>query len=127
VFAGALGGIAGVLVGMRQPIKQASTIAQQQHLRRLRSRGVAWVVFAAILLALAYEFTAGAWAPIAAYGIFCVGLSRWCYRIWSYTMLNEHGQFKISKSLICGFSGLILGCGTGLAGLIVGLINSGRL
>ena len=126
---GALAGVVGVIAGMRQPIKRANSTKQKQQLITLRNLTIAWVLGCGVLLTVSYEFTAGAWGPISAFTLFVSGLLWANYRGWQLMQpqLKQQGAAAYrKKQLWCRF-GLVLGYGAGFAGLIIGLINSGRL
>jgi len=126
---GALAGIIGVVAGMHQPIKRANSTKQKQQLITLRNLTIAWVLGCGVLLTVSYEFTAGAWGPISAFTLFVSGLLWANYRGWQLMLpqLKQQGAAAYrKKQLWCTF-GLVLGYGAGFAGLIIGLINSGRL
>jgi len=87
------------------------------------------------LLTLSYEFTTGWWAPLAAYIIFALGVIVLVRRMQVVierellSVATDDPKQRRSNNLqcLCGKWGLVLGMATGFAGLLVGLINSGRL
>ncbi len=126
---GALAGVIGVIAGMRQPIKRAGSAAEKQQLITLRNRTIAWVLASGLLLTASYELTAGAWGPLSAFTLFIAGLLWFNYRGWQLMLpqLKQRGEAAYRRNKLWCMCGLVLGYGAGFAGLIVGLINSGRL
>lgn len=126
---GALAGVIGVIAGMRQPIKRAGSAAEKQQLMTLRNRTIAWVLASGLLLTASYELTAGAWGPLSAFTLFIGGLLWSNYRGWQLMLpqLKQRGEAAYRRNKLWCMCGLVLGYGAGFAGLIVGLINSGRL
>lgn len=126
---GAFAGIIGVIAGMRQPIKQANSIELKQQLIRLRNQTIVWVLGCGLLLTAGYELTAGAWGPISAFSVFVIGLLWSNYRAWQLMrpQLQQKGAAVYRKNQIWCALAMLLGYGSGFAGLVIGLINSGRL
>lgn len=126
---GALAGVIGVLLGMQQPIRLASSEEQKQQLLRLRNRSVLWVMVSCLLLMAAYELTSSGWAPICAFIIFISGMLWLSRRVWKILApdLKAAERSVYCKQLFWGVAGSVLGYGAGFAGLIMGLIHSGRL
>ena len=114
---------------MRQPIKRASNSEQKQQLIKLRNRTIAWVLSCGVLLTVSYEFTAGAWGPISAFTLFVVGLLWANYRGWQLMLpqLKQQGAAAYRKQQLWCVFGVVSAYAAGFAGLIIGLINSGRL
>ena len=77
----------------------------------------------------AYELTSSGWAPICAFIIFIGGMLWLSRRVWKILAadLKAAERSVYSKQLFWGVAGSVLGYGAGFAGLIMGLINSGRL
>lgn len=126
---GALAGVVGVIAGMRQPIKRAGSAAEKQHLIALRNRTIAWVLASGLLLTASYELTTGAWGPLSAFTLFIAGLLWFNYRGWQLMLpqLKQRGEAAYRRNKLWCICGLVLGYGAGFAGVIIGLINSGRL
>ncbi|MCS4305846.1 RNA polymerase sigma factor (sigma-70 family) [Rheinheimera pacifica] len=126
---GAIAGVVGVIAGMHQPIKRASSTEQKQLLIKLRNQTIAWVLCCGLLLTAGYELTRGAWGPITAFAVFIAGLLWFNVKVWQLLapQLKQKGHAAYRKNqLWCAF-GMLAGCGAGFAGLIIGLLNSGRL
>jgi RNA polymerase sigma factor (sigma-70 family) len=126
---GALAGVVGVIAGMHQPIKRANSIEQKQQLIKLRNQTVVWVLCCGLLLTAGYELTRGAWGPVSAFAAFVSGLLWFNLKVWQLLapQLKQKGNAAYRKNqLWCAF-GMLAGCGAGFAGLVIGLINSGRL
>lgn len=126
---GALAGVIGVIAGMHQPIKRAGSAVEKQQLITLRNHTIAWVLASGLLLTASYELTAGAWGPLSAFTLFIGGLLWFNYRGWQLMLpqLKQRGEAAYRRKKLWCMCGLVLGYGAGFAGLIVGLINSGRL
>lgn len=94
-----------------------------------------WIIFCAILLACGYELTLGWWGPVSAYSVFAIGLYVQVRKIRTLVEKQFQHQSSVSdKELrfyrvqkICGTLGLAGGIIMGFAGLIIGLVGSGRL
>jgi RNA polymerase sigma factor (sigma-70 family) len=126
---GALAGVVGVIAGMHQPIKRATTAARKQQLRQLRNHTIGWVIASGLLLTAAYELTSGAWAPVSAFAVFLLGLLWFQLKGWRLMLpdLKANGAAAYRKNVGWCIVGMILGAGAGFTGMIIGLINSGRL
>lgn len=126
---GALAGVVAIFGGMHMPIKHANSLELKQQLIALRNGSVIWVLLFGLLLTAAYELTQGAWAPITVFSLFCLGLAGVTIRVWQLTapQMRAKGETHYRKNLFWCFFGLVFGYGSGFAGLIIGLINSGRL
>lgn len=126
---GAMAGVIGVFLGMQQPIKNASSAEQKRILIRLRNMSVLWVILSGLLLTAAYEFTSGGWAPIVAFCMFVSGLLWLNSCVWKTVVsdLKSRGKSTHRSQLFWCIFGSFLGCSAGFTGLILGLINSGRL
>lgn len=131
---GALGGILGVVLGMRAPLKNAKSSQERQRLLLLRNRSIVWVVISGILLTLAYEFTAGSIAPVAAFTLFLAGLTYLQYGVWQTIkprLLAEAQQSsqayqRYRRTIFWCYVGMLGGAGAGFTGVIAGLIKNGR-
>lgn len=126
---GALAGVVGVIAGMNQPIKRAGSMEQKQQLIKLRNQTIVWVLCCGLLLTAGYELTRGAWGPVSAFAVFVCGLLWFNLKVWQLLapQLKQKGNAAYRKNqLWCAF-GMLAGCGAGFAGLVIGLINSGRL
>ena len=126
---GALAGVIGVIAGMHQPIKRAGSAAEKQQLIAWRNRAIVWVLCCGLLLAAAYELTSSALAPISAFSIFVAGLLWLNLKVWRLIQpqLQQKGLAYYRKQRLWCVLGSLLGYGAGFAGVIIGLINSGRL
>ncbi len=126
---GALLAVIGVIAGMQQPIKRASTAEQKQQLIKLRNQTVVWVLCCGLLLTAGYELTSGAWAPVSAFAIFVAGLLWFNHKVWQLLapQLKQQDNTAYRKNRLSCLIGMLAGYGGGFAGLIIGLINSGRL
>ncbi|MFN4056265.1 MAG: RNA polymerase sigma factor [Alishewanella aestuarii] len=131
---GALGGMLGVLLGMRAPLKNAASDHERSRLLRYRNQALAWVGLSGLLLAAAYEFTAGAIAPLLAFGLFMTGVVYLQLRVWQTIkprLLAKAAQSAAAKrqyrnNLLWCWFGMLGGATAGFAGLIAGLVKNGR-
>lgn len=131
---GALGGVMGVILGMRAALTNATSLTEHKQLIRLRNAAIGWVVCCGVLLTFAYELTAGAIAPIVAFSVFMAGLGYLQYKVWQaikprLLVKAQHSaaaQRQYRRTILwCWFS--ILGGGAmGMIGVVAGLVNSSR-
>ena len=126
---GALAGVVGVIAGMHQPIKRASSATQKQQLISLRNKAIVWVIACGLLLTASYELTQGAIAPILAFAVFVSGLVMLNIKVWQLlsAQFKQQGQKVYYKNLFWCIFGSVAGYGGGIAGMLIGLSNSGRL
>ena len=132
---GALFGIIAVRLSTVLLLKKISREEARQQVLNYRKHMTIWLVFGGILLTCAYELTTGWWGPVCAYSLFAFGvivLVRRMHKLIEIEIFSvpsvdpkELRSRKIQR--FCGFWGLVLGMSTGFAGLIIGLLNSGRL
>ncbi|WNO61596.1 sigma-70 family RNA polymerase sigma factor [Rheinheimera sp. MMS21-TC3] len=133
VFGGAMfsavAGVIAIIGGMHKPIKNANNAQQKQQLIFVRNASVVWVLLCGLLLTAAYEFTTGAWGPITAFSILCAGFMVSTTKVYQLTATQQRakGISHYRKNLFWCVFGILFGLGAGFAGLIIGLINSGRL
>lgn len=129
---GALAGIAGVLLGNHWLIQNIKDDSYKPHLKRYRNWTIAWVAVSGILLTLSYELTSGWWAPVTTYSLFALGLVRLVEStqlVAAQAGLKRTGMFgsetKKGKLAInaMNWAGPLMG---GI-GMVIGLINAGRL
>lgn len=131
---GALGGVLGVIWGMRAPLKNARSVTERSRLLRARNLAIAWVLLSGILLAMAYEFTAGAIAPMLAFSLFILGLGYLQYQVWqtikprllANATESVAAQRLYRRNLFWCWFVILGGTCAGFAGLIAGLIKNGR-
>ena len=126
---GALVAVVAVVGGMHYPIKRATDQNVKQRLIKLRNNTVIWVLSCGLLLTASYELTSGAWAPILAFSVFIAGLAVTNIKVW-HTLspqLKMAGKRSYYQNLFWCIFGTVAGYGAGFAGVIIGLMNSGRL
>jgi RNA polymerase sigma factor (sigma-70 family) len=131
---GALGGVLGVILGMRQPLKHAESLQERQQLLRLRNISVGWVLLSGTLLAMAYQFTGGAIAPVMAFSLLLVGLGFLQYGVWqaikprllARSHDNRQAKKRYQRNWLWCWLGMLGGGLAGYSGLIVGLMQNGR-
>lgn len=135
---GAAAAILAIFWSTKKPLSKMQNKDDKQLLIRFRNQTVGWVVFSGILLTLCYELSSGFVAPLVGYSIFAVGLiwlsNRSTQLILSSLYSDEDTSDKGSSERTnflrqqrAGRYGIILGVVLGLSGMIIGLINSGRL
>lgn len=131
---GALAGVLGVVFGMRQVLRQTPDESERQALLRVRNWTIGWVLCAGVFLTLSYELTTGAWAPLVSYAIFLLGLGLSIRRVHQLTAPRlavaaaqdpQVARQQRRQQIFCWLGGAV-GLLAGTAGLISGLINSGR-
>ncbi len=132
---GALLAIVAVLWSTQSASKKMSCPSAKQELLKYRNMTIAWIIFSSLLLTASYELSSGWLAPVLAYIIFSLGLSK---LIWMNNKLVKpqhfaenktnmnHSNRSIVTKLACLF-GSFMGLVLGFTGLIIGLLNSGRL
>ncbi|WP_372626857.1 RNA polymerase sigma factor [Arsukibacterium sp.] len=131
---GALGGVLGVMLGMKQPLKRAETQCERQQLLKYRNISIGWVLLSGILLTLAYQYTAGAVAPVLCFSLFLAGLGYLQYAVWqsmkprlqAKAQQDAQSQKSYQRNLVWCWVGMIGGGMAGYSGLIIGLMRSGR-
>tara|TARA_R110002167_G_scaffold108866_1_gene277860 strand:- start:13803 stop:14960 length:1158 start_codon:yes stop_codon:yes gene_type:complete len=132
---GTLLGVLAMRISTSFLLKKVSNEEVKSKIYHYRKTTTIWLIFSGLLLLASYELTSGWWAPVSAYLLFAIGLF---YQITKLrrTVSNElcQAEFKAAKQKnmrlrldICFWCGLVLGFGGGFAGMIIGLINSGRL
>ena len=103
-------------------------------MKRYRNELIAWVLLWGLVITSAYELTLGWVAPLVTYTIFAFGL--FVLMIRSMAFLHENAEFNESGKTkkkttgamkVLNYACLVLGIGCGFAGVILGLISSGRL
>lgn len=125
---GALAGLIGVVIGMQTLIRTTSYMPLRRRFVNIRNTSSVAVILFGIALAYAYEYTSSAVAPIAIYLFFVLFLGLQHHRTWKVIKSNpQHIDPKQSRSQVVSIIGLGLGVTTGLLGVIVGMLQSGRL
>jgi RNA polymerase sigma factor (sigma-70 family) len=135
---GAAAAILAIFWSTKKPLSKMQNKDDKQLLIRFRNQTIGWVAFSGILLTLCYELSSGFVAPLVGYSIFAIGLiwlsNRSTQLILSSLYSDEYTSDKGSSERTnflrqqrAGRYGIILGVVLGLSGMIIGLINSGRL
>ncbi len=130
---GAMAGVLAVIWSMRQILSQTDDQQEQQALRRVRNLTIGWLLSCAMLMTLSYEFTAGAWGPLSSFGLLLLGLLYSMRRVTQITaprLAKAAQDPKVARQqqrqkILCAV-GTAAGFIAGLAGLMIGLSNSGR-
>lgn len=128
---GSLMGVLAVFISSKIVIRKLNDQNAKQAVKTYRNYMIGWMLFSGMMLALAYEFTVGWWAPVATYLLFAAGLAK--YMVNLSKVIDQHiGQdaappWRKTVSRLCNTFGTALGLVAGFAGLMIGLVNSGRL
>jgi RNA polymerase sigma factor (sigma-70 family) len=135
---GATAAILAIFWSTKKPLSKMQNKDDKKLLIRFRNQTIGWVAFSGILLTLCYELSSGFVAPLVGYSIFAVGLIWLSNRstqlilssLYSYEDTSDKGSSERTNFLRqqrAGRYGIILGVVLGLSGMIIGLVNSGRL
>lgn len=132
---GALFGVIAVRLSTLLLLKKITSEEARQQVLNYRKHMTICLVLGGILLTVAYELSTGWWAPVSAYALFAFGvivLVRRMHKlieieIYSVPSVNPKELRSRKIQRLCGFWGLVLGMSTGFTGLLIGLVNSGRL
>ncbi|WP_348730178.1 sigma-70 family RNA polymerase sigma factor [Rheinheimera texasensis] len=132
---GALLAIAAVFYGMKPAIDRADSAELATQLRQLRRRTMAWMALFGLCWVAAYELTTSAWGPIACMTMLTVLLLSTQVQL-SRLLAPQQARERLADPkaaakqrrqwLGCAI-GTVVGIGAGWAGMIAGLIASGRL
>ncbi|GAB2992424.1 RNA polymerase sigma factor [Psychrosphaera aestuarii] len=120
-------------LSMEQVIKRVDDLGVQRALRKLRFQTSIWMIVTAIIMAFGYGFTNGWLIPSLGFVLFWLGLYRSTLTINQLTNLNvtptiiKIRSLEFNVNAIGCYLGLYLGLFGGGAGLVLGLLNSGRL
>ena len=133
---GALLAIAAVFYGMKPAIERADSAEIATALRQLRRRTMAWMALFGLCWVAAYELTQSAWGPISCMTMLTLLLLSTqvqLSRLLAPQQARERAADPIKAAatqrrqwLGCVI-GTVVGIGSGWAGMIAGLIASGRL
>ncbi len=133
---GALLAIAAVFYGMKPAIDRADSAEIAAQLRQLRRRTMAWMALFGLCWVAAYELTTSAWGPISCMTMLTLLLLSTqvqLSRLLAPQQARERAADPIKAAttqrrqwLGCAI-GTVVGIGSGWAGMIAGLIGSGRL
>jgi len=103
-------------------------------MKRYRNELIAWVLVWALFITAAYELSSGWMGPVITYSLFAFGLFVLMVRNMSFlhqhAVIEKSGKAKKKANRLTkafNYSCLVLGIGSGFAGLIIGLVSSGRL
>lgn len=132
---GALLAIAAVFYGMKPAINRADSAELAAQLRQLRRRTMAWMAGFGLCWVAAYELTQSAWGPIACMTMLTVLLlstQLQLSRLLAPQQARERqadpqAAAKQRRQWLGCAIGTVVGIGAGWAGMIAGLIASGRL
>lgn len=131
---GAFLAVLAVIWSSKMAIANLPNEDKKRTMKRYRNELIAWVLIWGVFITAAYELTSGWLGPVITFSIFALGL--FVLMLRSMSFLHEHATFeKSGKSrqkttrmmAVFNYSCLFLGIGTGFAGLIIGLVSSGRL
>ena len=103
-------------------------------MKRYRNELIAWVLLWGLIITAAYELTEGWVGPVTTFSLFAFGLFVLMLRsmsfIHEYAVFEKNGKAKQKTTRwmkVFNYSCLLVGIGTGFAGLVIGLVSSGRL
>jgi hypothetical protein len=107
---------------------------ERSRLLRYRNQALVWVGLCGLMLAAAYEFTAGAIVPVLAFGLFMAGVAYLQLRVWqtikprllAKALQSAAAKRQYRNNLFWCWFGMLGGATAGFAGLIAGLIKNGR-
>lgn len=132
---GLLGGIAGVVLGLRPHIRTSTDPDELAALKRVRAVGIGLVVFAVFGFALSTQLPG--WLPATlVYALFLTGIGVQHMvvlpkilepRLAEQRRTDPDAARRQRRGRIWGWVGMIGGGLGGLAGLIIGLVQSGRI
>ncbi|WP_341206971.1 sigma-70 family RNA polymerase sigma factor [uncultured Psychrosphaera sp.] len=131
---GATLGALATYLGTKPALKRMTEEKDKQKLIKHRNQTIVWVILSGLALVGAYEFGT-TYLIIGTYIVFAIGLYYFNKRTSVHIINSLYNNRRLSDKEIrrkkieqaCGHWGLIIGVGSGFAGLIVGLINSGQL
>ena len=128
---GSLMGIAAVFISSKLLLKRIADEDAKRVVEVYRNYMIAWMLLSGMLLAASYELTEGWLAPVLAYLLFSFGLAKYMINIQKIVKQHvdnkamTHWRQTLNKA--CYSLGTIMGFVVGFAGLIIGLMDSGRL
>jgi RNA polymerase sigma factor (sigma-70 family) len=120
---GAFIAVLAVVWSSNKVIKRLSEEADKKQFTQYRNETIAWIIVWSLLITAAYQLTDGWIAPILSYLGFGAGLVYLTHRTAS--MLSRIEQSNKAKHTSWVF--MTIGIIAGLSGMVIGLINSGRL
>lgn len=129
-LAGAFIAVFAIIWSSNIAIRTLDQVAHKKLLKRYRNETIAWVIIWGFFITAGYEFTSGWIGPVLTYTAFAIGLVLLMIRSMGFIHLhgtNKVGQKANRKQKIISYLCMSLAMLTGFAGLIVGLIMSGRL
>ena len=129
-LAGAFIALFAIIWSSNIAIRTLDKEAHKKLLKRYRNETIAWVIIWGFFITAGYEFTLGWIGPVLTYTAFAIGLVLLMIRSMGFIHLhgtNIVGQKANRNKKIISYLCMSLAMLTGFAGLIVGLINSGRL
>jgi len=127
---GVFASILAIIFSTRRTVKNISDEQARKQLLIYRNQTIIWVSITGILFALSYELTTGWIGPLLTYTLLAVGLVNQMRIMSNFTLQNMECEQSIRRKRFqrfCGFTGLIGGLLTGYSGLIIGLLNHGRM
>jgi RNA polymerase sigma factor (sigma-70 family) len=131
---GVFAAIFAVILSAKIPLKRITNKEANLQLRKYRNQTIYWLIFTGIIFALSYELTSGWIAPFLSYSLLAFGLMKQVRLMGTFAIqhieYNGSEEVKLNQKKDDNFwslLGVIGGLTTGYAGLIIGLINSGRM
>jgi RNA polymerase sigma factor (sigma-70 family) len=133
---GALLAIAAVFYGLKPAIDRADSAELAAQLRQLRRRTMAWMAVFGLCWVAAYELTQSAWGPISCMTMLTLLLLSTQVQL-SRLLAPQQARERAADPIKAAATqrrqwlgcvvGTVVGIGSGWAGMIAGLIASGRL
>lgn len=132
---GALLAVAAVFYGMKPAIDRADSAELAAQLRQLRRRTMAWMALFGLCWVAAYELTTSAWGPIVCMTMLTVLLLSTQVQL-SRLLAPQQARERLAdpkaaakqrRQWLGCVIGLVAGISSGWAGMILGLLASGRL
>ena len=131
---GVMSAVIAVVWAAKMPLLKITDKQANRQLRKYRNQTVAWLIVTGILFALSYELTTGWIGPMSTYTLLAAGLMKQLNSMANFAIKNmqynesktqEVARKKADKrwSIFGAAAGLI----AGYSGLIIGLLNSGRM
>lgn len=135
VAIGALLAVAAVFYGMKPAIDRADSAELAAQLRQLRRRTMAWMALFGLCWVAAYELTTSAWGPIVCMTMLTVLLLSTQVQL-SRLLAPQQARERLAdpkaaakqrRQWLGCVIGLVAGISSGWAGMVLGLLASGRL
>jgi len=131
---GVFGGIMSMVWASKIPLQKITHEEAKKTYKRYRNQSVVWIAVTGLLFALSYEVTSGWIGPVFTYSLLAIGLMVYIHKMGKFASNHIYGEKPSADSSdkkrvdnMWMLLGIFFGGITGFTGLIIGLINSGRL